>query len=269
MKTSATRRCTAGAGTIPVVTTPAGLPCAAPGTSTRLVWGPVLRRDDVRVHQPRTTEWRLADPRRPGASRHPSPPRPPPVNRDPDSRVRRPAPPVPPTTLGRDPGACLPYGGHPGRGRLGSRGSPGPPCAKIPSSSGLGRIGGLDKPFHHRYTVCSWLTSAKVRVCEVGEGSAALIQSTNGCLYRRIRAARLSMIVGPGIVCPGHGRARSCRPGMVLMDQPTEDLPPLDRVGPRRPRAWDRAVDIVRTTKIQPAVRSMRVVMAGILAQEA
>src|SRR6266511_5104143 len=118
MKTSATRRCTAGAGTIPVVTTPAGLPCAAPGTSTRLVWGPVLRRDDVRVHQPRTTEWRLADPRRPGASRHPSPPRPPPVNRDPDSRVRRPAPPVPPTTLGRDPGACLPYGGHPGRGRL-------------------------------------------------------------------------------------------------------------------------------------------------------
>ncbi|HYT79734.1 MAG TPA: hypothetical protein VEQ37_10850, partial [Actinomycetota bacterium] len=46
-------------------------------------------------------------------------------------------------------------------------------------------------------------------------------------------------------------------------DQPTEDLPPRDRLGPRRPRAWDRAVDIVRTTKIQPAVRSMRVVMAG------
>src|SRR5215211_2561152 len=40
----------------------------------------------------------------------------------------------------------------------------------------------------------------QVRVCEVGEGSAALIQSTKGCLYRRIRAARLSMIVPPGII---------------------------------------------------------------------
>jgi hypothetical protein len=56
---------------------------------------------------------------------------------------------------------------------------------------------------------------------------------------------------------------------MVLADKPTEDLAPLRRLAPRRPRTWDRAIDIVRTTKIQPAVRSMRVVMAGILAQDA
>jgi hypothetical protein len=56
---------------------------------------------------------------------------------------------------------------------------------------------------------------------------------------------------------------------MVLVDQPTEDLPPGDRLGPRELRAWHRAVDIVRTTQIQPAMRSMRVVMASILAQDA
>ena len=37
--------------------------------------------------------------------------------------------------------------------------------------------------FHStRYTVSSWLTSAKVRMCDVGEGSAPLIQSTKGLL---------------------------------------------------------------------------------------
>src|SRR6266511_1411128 len=60
------------------------------------------------------------------------------------------------------------------------------------------------------------------------------------------------MIVPPVDHLPRSRAPRSCRPGMVLVDQPTEDLPPRDRLGPRRPRAWDRAVDIVRTTKIQP-----------------
>jgi len=36
---------------------------------------------------------------------------------------------------------------------------------------------------------------------------------------------------------------------MVLADQPTEDLAPLDRLGPRWPWAWDRPADIVRMAK--------------------
>src|SRR6266568_647129 len=74
-----------------------------------------------------------------------------------------------------------------------------------------------------RYTVCSWFTSAKVRGCDAGEGSAALIQSTKGCLYRRIRAARLSMISAlrdhlrrstePSFIPRGHGTRGSARPG--------------------------------------------------------
>src|SRR5918994_4187839 len=34
--------------------------------------------------------------------------------------------------------------------------------------------------------------------------------------------------------------ASLCRGGMVLVDQPTEDLATLDRLGPCGPRAWDR-----------------------------
>ena len=55
---------------------------------------------------------------------------------------------------------------------------------------------------------------------------------------------------------------------MVLVDQPAEDLAPLDRLGPRGPRTCDRAVDVVRATKTEPAVRSMRVVMRDVLAQQ-
>ncbi len=51
------------------------------------------------------------------------------------------------------------------------------------------------------------------------------------------------------------------------MDQPTEDLATLDRLGPRGLRAWDRPADIVRTAKTEPAMRSMRVVVRGILTQ--
>src|SRR6266540_5380844 len=61
---------------------------------------------------------------------------------------------------------------------------------------------------------------------------------------------------------------RSRRPSMVLVDQPTEDLPPLDRPAPRGPRAWDRLSDIVRTAKTQPTMRSMRVVMRGTRTQD-
>jgi hypothetical protein len=52
---------------------------------------------------------------------------------------------------------------------------------------------------------------------------------------------------------------------MVLVDHPAEDLATLDRLGPRRPRARDRPADIVRTTKTEPTMRSMRVVMRGIV----
>lgn len=54
---------------------------------------------------------------------------------------------------------------------------------------------------------------------------------------------------------------------MVLVDQPTEDLAPLRRLGSRWPWTRDRAPDIVRTAKAEPAMRSMRVVMRGILTQ--
>jgi hypothetical protein len=54
---------------------------------------------------------------------------------------------------------------------------------------------------------------------------------------------------------------------MVLVDQPTEDLVTLDRLGPRGPRAWDRPADIVRTTKTEPAMGSMRVVVREVLTQ--
>ena len=97
-----------------------------------------------------------------------------------------------------------------------------------------------------------------------GEGSAALIQSTKGCLYRRIRAARLSMVVAPRSSWARQRCARSCRAGMVLVDQPTEDLAARDRLGPRWPRAGDRAADIVRAMKTEPAMRSMRVVVRRI-----
>jgi len=53
---------------------------------------------------------------------------------------------------------------------------------------------------------------------------------------------------------------------MVLVDQPTEDLAARDRLGPRWPRAGDRATDVVRTMKTEPAMRSMRVVVRRILA---
>jgi hypothetical protein len=57
---------------------------------------------------------------------------------------------------------------------------------------------------------------------------------------------------------------------MVLVDQPTEDLAPLRRLDSGWPwaRAQDWAPDVVRTAKTEPAVRSMRVVMRGILAQD-
>lgn len=55
---------------------------------------------------------------------------------------------------------------------------------------------------------------------------------------------------------------------MILVDQPTEDLATLDRLGPRWARGWDRPPDIVRTTKTEPSVRSMRVVMRGVLTQD-
>ena len=55
---------------------------------------------------------------------------------------------------------------------------------------------------------------------------------------------------------------------MVLVDQPTEDPAPLRRLGARCAWGWDRPADIVRTTKIQPTMRSMRVVMRGILTQD-
>jgi hypothetical protein len=54
---------------------------------------------------------------------------------------------------------------------------------------------------------------------------------------------------------------------MVLVDQPTEDLATLDRLGPRWPWARDRPTHIVRTTKTQPTMRSMRVVMRDVLTQ--
>jgi hypothetical protein len=54
---------------------------------------------------------------------------------------------------------------------------------------------------------------------------------------------------------------------MVLMDQPTEDLGARDHIGRRWRRARDRAADIVRRAKTEPAVRSMRVVMRGVPAQ--
>jgi hypothetical protein len=60
---------------------------------------------------------------------------------------------------------------------------------------------------------------------------------------------------------------RSCRAGMVLGDQPTEDLAPLRRFAPRR-WAWDRLPDIPRRTKAEPTVRSMRVVVRGVLTQD-
>jgi hypothetical protein len=53
---------------------------------------------------------------------------------------------------------------------------------------------------------------------------------------------------------------------MVLVDQPAEDLAAHDRLGPRWSRAGDRAADVVRATKTDPAVRSMRVVVRRILA---
>src|SRR6266542_3990856 len=52
---------------------------------------------------------------------------------------------------------------------------------------------------------------------------------------------------------------------MVLVDQPTEDLAALDRFGPRWPGARDRPADIARTTKTEPAMGSMRVVVRGVL----
>jgi len=55
---------------------------------------------------------------------------------------------------------------------------------------------------------------------------------------------------------------------MVLVDQPTEDLAPLRRLAPRWPWAWNRLPDIVRAAKTQPTMRSMRVVMRGILTQD-
>src|SRR5918996_3430449 len=91
-------------------------------------------------------------------------------------------------------------------------------------------------------------------VCDVGAGSAALIQSTKGCLYRRIRAARLSMIVAPGDR-PRRSRARSCRAGMVLVDQPPEDRARLDLLGRRSPWALDREPDIVRAAEIERTMR--------------
>src|SRR6266540_3760447 len=48
---------------------------------------------------------------------------------------------------------------------------------------------------------------------------------------------------------------------MVLADQPTEDLVP------RWPWARDPAPDIVRTTKSEPTMRSMRVVVRDVLTQ--
>jgi hypothetical protein len=41
---------------------------------------------------------------------------------------------------------------------------------------------------------------------------------------------------------------------MVLVDQPTEDLAPLHRLGPRR-WTWDRLPNIVRTTKTEDSFR--------------
>jgi hypothetical protein len=57
---------------------------------------------------------------------------------------------------------------------------------------------------------------------------------------------------------------------MVLVDQPAEDLTALHWLesGWLRARAWERAVDIVRTAKTEPAMRSMRVVMLGVGTQD-
>jgi hypothetical protein len=80
-----------------------------------------------------------------------------------------------------------------------------------------------------RYTVVLLVDLGQGQGCEVGEGSAALIQSTKGCSYRRIRAARLSMMVALTGHRAGQGRPRSWRQGMVLVDQPPEDLAPPGR----------------------------------------
>lgn len=69
---------------------------------------------------------------------------------------------------------------------------------------------------------------------------------------------------------PGRVNGRPCsrRPGMVLVDEPTEDRAPLDLLGRRSPWAFDRTLDIMRTAKIERAMRPMRVVMRDILTQD-
>lgn len=54
---------------------------------------------------------------------------------------------------------------------------------------------------------------------------------------------------------------------MVLVDQPTEDLAPLDSPGPGGPRAWGRAPDLVRGAKAEPAMGPIRVVVRSIRMQ--
>ena len=55
---------------------------------------------------------------------------------------------------------------------------------------------------------------------------------------------------------------------MVFVDQPTGKVAPLDRIGSRRLRLWHRAQDIVWTAKTESSVRSMRLVMLGVLPQD-
>jgi hypothetical protein len=56
---------------------------------------------------------------------------------------------------------------------------------------------------------------------------------------------------------------------MVLVDQPTEDRAPLGLLRPRSPWTLDRALEIVRAAKIEGAVGPVRVVVRGILTQDA
>src|SRR6266545_587737 len=87
-------------------------------------------------------------------------------------------------------------------------------------------------------------------------------------LVPKDQGCSMSMIVAPESSCAGRGAPCSCRAGMVLVDQPTEDLAPRGPHGPRRPRSGHWAPDILRAAKTEPAMRSMRVVMRGVLTQD-
>src|SRR5215207_10274895 len=94
-----------------------------------------------------------------------------------------------------------------------------------PGARGGGRIGGVDP---------------------IDEG--LFVPKDQGCSIEHDRCTWI--ILGTSTA------ASLCRAGMVLVDQPTEDLATLDRLGPRWSCAWDRPADIVRTTKTEPAMRS-------------